>query len=85
MNLKNNIGEYTENEFLKLVETLVNNVGTEKETDALLEHFISITEHPSGSDLIYYPENGNDGSSASIVKTVKEWRAKNGKPGFKKA
>ncbi len=85
MNLKSNLGQYTENEFLKLVETLVKNEGTEKETDALLEHFISITEHPSGSDLIYYPENSNDGSPASIVKVVKEWRAKNGKPGFKTA
>ncbi len=49
-----------------------------------LEHFIKITEHPEGSDLIYYPEGNNDGSATAIIKEVKEWRAKNGKPGFKK-
>ncbi|MFC0228389.1 bacteriocin immunity protein [Serratia aquatilis] len=83
MELKNNLTQYTEQEFIKLVEIIIKNEGTESEIDALLEHFISMTDHPSGSDLIYYPENGNDGTSVNIVKTVKEWRAKNGKPGFK--
>jgi Colicin immunity protein / pyocin immunity protein. len=50
--------------------------------DAVLE-FERITEHPSGSDLIYYPEPGVENFPEGIVKTVKEWRAANGKPGFK--
>lgn len=58
--------------------------GTEEGQDALLENFIKITEHPSGVDLIYYPENGEDDSPEGILRIVKEWRAKNGKPGFKK-
>lgn len=84
MDLKNNLGQYTEQEFIKLVEAIVQNEGAESETDALLEHFILITEHPNGSDLIYYPENGNDGSPQKITNVVKEWRTKNGKSGFKK-
>ncbi|HGN0351149.1 TPA: bacteriocin immunity protein [Proteus mirabilis] len=39
-------------------------------------------DHPEGSDLIYYPEGNNDGGATAIIKEVKEWRAKNGKPGF---
>ncbi|WP_419182042.1 bacteriocin immunity protein [Providencia heimbachae] len=30
------------------------------------------------------PNDGDDDSPAGILKTVKEWRAKNGKSGFKK-
>ncbi|HCC6540625.1 TPA: bacteriocin immunity protein [Klebsiella pneumoniae] len=31
------------------------------------------------------PKVGEDSSAKGIVKTVKEWRAANGKPGFKKS
>ncbi|KAA8675697.1 bacteriocin immunity protein [Vibrio gigantis] len=31
------------------------------------------TQHPDGSDLIYYPENPENGKPASIVRVVKEW------------
>ncbi|WP_141397786.1 bacteriocin immunity protein, partial [Klebsiella pneumoniae] len=30
-----------------------------------------------------FPKVGEDSSAKGIVKTVKEWRAANGKPGFK--
>ncbi|AUM71715.1 bacteriocin immunity protein [Pseudomonas fluorescens] len=53
----------------------------EAHTHAVLE-FERISEHPSGSDLLYYPEAGKSGPEA-VVKEVKEWRAANGKPGFK--
>ncbi len=84
MDLKSKLEEYTENEFIELISRIISDEGTEEEQDALLEEFIKITEHPSGSDLIYYPKNGADDSSEGILKTIKEWRAKNGKPGFKK-
>ncbi|WP_391528669.1 bacteriocin immunity protein [Photorhabdus akhurstii] len=84
MDLKNKLEEYTENEFIELISRIISDEGTEEEQDALLEEFIKITEHPSGSDLIYYPKNGADDSSEGILKTIKEWRAKNGKLGFKK-
>ncbi|HBV2421528.1 TPA: bacteriocin immunity protein [Klebsiella pneumoniae] len=44
--------------------------------------FKKLTEHPDGSDLICYPKPGQDDSPEGIVKEVKYWRAKNGKPGF---
>lgn len=84
MELKTSISDYTEAEFKKIIEAIINCEGDEKTQDDNLEHFIRVTEHPSGSDLIYYPEGGNDGSSEAIIKEIKEWRAKNGKPVFKK-
>ncbi|AZD64235.1 Colicin immunity protein [Pseudomonas chlororaphis subsp. aurantiaca] len=51
--------------------------------NALVFHFEKVSEHPAGSDLIFYPENGADDSSEGITRLVKEWRAANGLPGFK--
>ena len=81
---KKNITEYTEAEFLVLVKKICDaDYDTEnKHTEAVLL-FKKLTEHPDGSDLIYYPKPGHDDSPEGIVKTVKEWRAANGKPGFK--
>ncbi|EQC1053369.1 TPA: bacteriocin immunity protein [Providencia rettgeri] len=85
MELKNNITDYTESEFLKLLTIICNaDTASEEEQIKFVTHFEKVTEHPSGSDLIYYPEDGADDSPVGILKTVKEWRAKNGKPGFKK-
>ncbi len=49
----------------------------------MLDTLEQLTEHPAGSDLIYYPEEGADHSPEGITQTVKEWRAANGLPGFK--
>ncbi|MEX6214263.1 bacteriocin immunity protein [Providencia hangzhouensis] len=85
MELKNNITDYTESEFLKLLTIICNaDTASEEEQIKFVTHFEKVTEHPSGSDSIYYPEDGADDSPVGILKTVKEWRAKNGKPSFKK-
>ncbi|ECG8633828.1 bacteriocin immunity protein [Salmonella enterica subsp. salamae] len=84
MELKNSISDYTEAEFLALVTAICNaDTSSEEEQIKFVTHFEKITEHPSGSDLIYYPKEGEDSSSAGILKAVKEWRAANGKSGFK--
>lgn len=82
---KKTIADYTEAEFLDFVRKIcqVSDYKTEIEhTNAVLK-FEALCEHPDGSDLIYYPKEGQDDSPEGIVKEVKEWRAKNGKPGFK--
>ncbi|WP_163019869.1 bacteriocin immunity protein, partial [Pseudomonas viridiflava] len=43
------------------------------------------TEHPAKTDVIFYPEDDQEDRPESILNTIKKWRAKNGKPGFKKA
>lgn len=75
----------TESEFLEFVIRVCNNdyVTEEEHIDAILE-FNKMIEHPAGSDLIYYPEEGRSGPEA-VVKEVKEWRMANGKAGFKSA
>jgi len=77
------ISEMSEGEFLRFVTKVYNDeYDTEEEhTDAILE-FKALVEHPSGSDLLFYPEAGKSGPEA-VVAEVKAWRAANGKPGFK--
>ncbi|RIJ08081.1 bacteriocin immunity protein [Pseudomonas sp. 91RF] len=77
------ISEMSESDFLKFVTGIYeNDYDTEEEhIDAVLE-FKALSEHPSGSDLIFYPEPGKSGPEV-VVAEVKAWRVANGKPGFK--
>ena len=87
MSLKSSFSEYTEAEFLEFMETVFqeNVAETDERLDMLLEHFEKITEHPECTDLIYYAASDLDSTPEAITKKVKEWRAANGKPGFKSA
>ncbi|MBY7785640.1 bacteriocin immunity protein [Vibrio fluvialis] len=82
--MKNDISEYNQSEFFQLVNKIyVDDYATEQEhIDAVL-HFEEMTGHPDGSDLIYYPENPEDGTPENIVKIIKEWRLSQGLPCFK--
>jgi hypothetical protein len=78
------ISDYTESEFLALVRKIcLADTATEEEGNKLVREFRRLSEHPSGSDLIFYPEDGQDDSPEGIVQQVKEWRKANGKPGFR--
>lgn len=81
---KKNLSDYTEAEFLAFVKKIFYPHHTTEEEDVknVLE-FERITEHPDGSDVIFYPPDEREDSPEGIVKEIKEWRAKNGKPGFK--
>ncbi|WP_323151081.1 bacteriocin immunity protein [Pseudomonas glycinae] len=84
--LKSSISEYTETEFVALLEELVKEdeeAEDDGRADLLLLHFEKISEHPAGSDLIYYPETGADSSPRGVTQIVEEWRASQGLPGFK--
>lgn len=82
---KKTISDYTEAEFLDFVRKIYNVDGYESErehTEAVIQ-FETLSEHPDGSDVIFYPKDGQDDSPEGIVKEVKEWRTRNNKPGFK--
>jgi len=84
--MEKTITDYTEAQFIQFVHDLfeANSTGASDEVMAdLLDHFCEVSKHPSGTDLIYYPEEGTDDSAEGITNTVKEWRAANGLPGFK--
>ncbi|WP_412104633.1 bacteriocin immunity protein [Yersinia pestis] len=85
MELKEKYEDYTEHEFLEFIRNICEvNTDSQSLHSSWVRNFTKITEHPSGSDLIYYPEDGADDSPEGILELVKKWRAENGKPGFKK-
>ncbi|CNC24642.1 bacteriocin immunity protein [Yersinia intermedia] len=81
------LSDYSEREFLGFLKDLyyVNKdiYPTEKAHEIAVEKFEELTEHPDGSDLIYYPNDNREDSPEGIVAEIKKWRAENGKPGFK--
>ncbi|WP_097302884.1 bacteriocin immunity protein [Pseudomonas chlororaphis] len=79
------ISDYTETEFVNFIHKIlvINEGGSDKDLGELLMQFRQLSEHPDGTDLIFYPEDGADDSPEGITKTVKEWRRANGLPGFK--
>ncbi|ECF5952868.1 bacteriocin immunity protein [Salmonella enterica subsp. salamae] len=91
-NFKENVADYTEKEFIELLEEIVNATSKdkslkgkklEKYLDTLVDHFIKITGHPKKGDLIFYPNPPEDGEPEKIIKIVKEWRRSQGLPLFK--
>lgn len=84
MNFKRKFEEYTETEYVALINRLVDgDYSSEREHDAIVDNIVSTSEHPNGTGVLYYPEEGVEDSPAGVLKAIKEWRAANGKPGFK--
>lgn len=88
--MKTKISDYTEREFYELVYGIYHADPVLYPTDrahakGTLE-FERLSEHPCGSDLIYYPQEvGIDDSPKAVVEAVKKWRKDQGLPGFKDA
>lgn len=84
MQLKAEISEYTEQEFLELLNKLFDGqCSTEEEYHSLIEHIEQISQHPKGNEILFYPAAGTDDSAEGVLQVIKEWRAGNGLPGFK--
>ena len=78
------IEDYTEEQFLEFVRKIFDvSDTTEAEDIKNIFEFKWLTQHPDGSDLIYYPRKDREDSPEGVVQEVKEWRRANGKPGFK--
>ncbi len=76
--------EFTESEFLAFVKKVCEaDFPTEAENDEAINKFIEVAEHPSGTDLLFYPAPTRPDTPEGIVQAIKEWRAANGKPLFK--
>jgi len=82
MKLKPKFEDYTEADFTALVAEIFSAEGGEKYQDELLENFIAISEHPEGSDLIYYNFD-DDLTPEKVVAIVREWRKGQGLADFK--
>ncbi len=83
--MKSRLSDYTEAEFLSFLQEIraANKNAPDEILDPLLSHFCSVTGHPDGTDLIYYPEDGADNTNEGIIEIVKKWRKDNELPGFK--
>jgi hypothetical protein len=84
MKLKNKFEEYTESEYKALIQRLFEgDYSSEAQLDELVENIVNTSEHPNGSDVLYFPEEGVEDSPDGVLKTIKQWRTANGKPHFK--
>lgn len=82
MNAKS-ISDFTREEFLEFIEFLGTAPGeTEAENSRWNRKFESLAQHPSGTDLLFYPEPGKE-SDEAVVAEVERYRRENGLPGFK--
>lgn len=83
--IKSSFSDYTEQDFVEFIDEIrkEDKASTDNRADILVMHFNEVVGHPSGMDLIYYPEPGVDTSSAGIARTVAAWRKANALPGFK--
>ena len=82
--LKNKIEDYTELEYNNLISRLFEgNYSSEREHDAIVDNIVDTSEHPNGTNILYYPEEGVEDSPTGVLEAIKAWRAANGKPGFK--
>ncbi len=83
MGMGKEITDFSEADFLAFVEGIYQDTyPSENAHMAAVAEFETLCEHPSGSDLLYYPEEGKSGPLA-IIQEIKEWCKANGKPGFR--
>ena len=86
MELKANLQDYTEPEFLSFVEKIWAVDVRKQDHDRLINHFDRIVGHPKGADLLFYPDDEFTAYSAdSVVYYLKEWHAARGTAAFKGA
>lgn len=89
--IKSKLEDYTEKEFLRFLQEFFEDTDTNRLTgsdldrymDKLVSHFESVTEHPRGSGVLFYPLPGQDDSPEGVLKEVKRWRTEQGLPGFR--
>ncbi|MFJ2480241.1 bacteriocin immunity protein [Pseudomonas sp. NPDC087598] len=82
MELKSHLAYYTEEEFKSLIQA-IEDARTEDERGELVDHFNKIVPHPAGSDLLFYPEAGEDDSLDGVTRAVSDYCHANGLQGFK--
>lgn len=84
MNINKPYDQYTESEFLELINSLFSgHYSSEEELDTIVHKIVDASEHPKGTDILFYPEQEVDNTPSGILASIKEWREANGKPGFK--
>ncbi|WP_394134309.1 bacteriocin immunity protein [Aliivibrio fischeri] len=81
--VKNNLSDYTEDEFLSFLEAFWNGEGTEDEEDEFISKFNQIVKHSDKSGLITHPKLPENDSPNGVISEIKTWYADQGIPCFK--
>lgn len=89
ISFREKLEDYTEHDFIEFLNCMLEPPKHLDEDEAiayldeLVAHFVKITQHPSTTDLLFYPRPGVPDTSEGILQEVKVWRENNGLPGFK--
>lgn len=89
MNHLKNIEDYTEAEFIELLNEFSANpryqgeMDRESYIDSLVDHFDKIVDHPESDGLIFYPPDDREDSPQGIIDEIKRWRKPQGRASFK--
>lgn len=78
ISLKHNLADYSYGEFRSIVEALIQATGSVDWQDRLLEHFVEMVQHPNGTDLIYDPEEDQEGCADLVMVRIMAWRKSKG-------
>lgn len=63
------IEDISRDEFLQLIKDIFNVSKNRDIHDELIDRFEELSQHPDGSDLMFYPENQEDSTPERIVET----------------
>lgn len=89
--LKQKLEDYTEAEFIELLNELFENPSNlkgrefESHSNMLVKHFDKIVVHPEGNGLIFYPPDDREDSPQGVIDEIKRWRKSQGHPSFKES
>lgn len=84
MELKATLQDYTATEFQTLVERIWAVDLPRQDHDRLINHFDRVVDHPSGTDLLFYPDDQfGENSPDWVVHHIKGWHQQQGIVGFK--
>ncbi|MCM5705815.1 bacteriocin immunity protein [Larsenimonas salina] len=75
--------DYTREEFMGLIKAIFD---VESNIDIyydLVSHFSIVSQHPDGSDLIFYPGDPEGVTPEIVFDQVVQWRKAHSLPGFK--
>ncbi|WP_336367825.1 bacteriocin immunity protein [Marinobacter sp. C2H3] len=81
--IKKKLSDYAEDEFLDALRWFWNEDISEDEESKFVNQFNELVEHPSKSDLIFFPETGREDSPRGIVDEIKRWYHEHGKVCFR--
>ncbi|MBA3110992.1 bacteriocin immunity protein [Salmonella enterica] len=87
--LKQKLEDYTEAEFIELLNEFSTNpryqgeMDRESYIDSLVDHFDKIVDHPESNGLIFCPPDDREDSPRGVIDEIKRWRKSQGRSSFK--